>query len=283
MLLNIDFCNTLLISLFLIVKIVTGLNCRIPLARWFAACENLSSPSLLRRGSKGCDSAHRESKVRIFLWRNPLICLQYQIYSNCSCCVDRIVVRYDQIDIRRAAGDERDIQIRFVIMKILAGYLQLLVAAVCGGAGACAQGDVEVRRTARNIQLLEHRVLECGDSDLVRCRRGGHGVEGRTQVHIAGAGRRKRSRWERMWRCRRNAVEAVISAMKRSNRLDRNHLLGREGDRINAILSACGYNLRKLLRELVAIILRPVRLPPACARLLISKATSGKTAFFRGN
>ena len=57
------------------------------------------------------------------------------------------------------------------------------------------------------------------------------------------------------WR-RRNDVEAVISAMKRSNRLDRNHLSGREGDRINAVLAACGYNLRKLLRELVALIFR---------------------------
>jgi IS5 family transposase len=30
--------------------------------------------------------------------------------------------------------------------------------------------------------------------------------------------------------------------------MERNHLLGRDGDRINAILAACGFNLRKLLR-----------------------------------
>jgi len=33
--------------------------------------------------------------------------------------------------------------------------------------------------------------------------------------------------------------------------LDRNYLTGREGDKINAVLAAAGYNLRKLLRWLV--------------------------------
>lgn len=54
----------------------------------------------------------------------------------------------------------------------------------------------------------------------------GHGAQGPTRVHIAGSSKRKRSRWERMWLRRRNAVEAVISALKRANQLDRNHLLG---------------------------------------------------------
>jgi IS5 family transposase len=30
--------------------------------------------------------------------------------------------------------------------------------------------------------------------------------------------------------------------------MERNHLLGREGDRINALLTGCGFNLRKLWR-----------------------------------
>jgi hypothetical protein len=30
--------------------------------------------------------------------------------------------------------------------------------------------------------------------------------------------------------------------------MGRNHLLGDDGDRINAILAACGFNLRKLIR-----------------------------------
>ena len=47
---------------------------------------------------------------------------------------------------------------------------------------------------------------------------------------------------------RRNAIEPVISHDKHDHGLCRNHLKGQEGDRINAILSGCGYNMRKLLR-----------------------------------
>lgn len=48
---------------------------------------------------------------------------------------------------------------------------------------------------------------------------------------------------------RRNAIEPVISHVKKEHGLDRNYLKGKEGDRINAILSGCGFNLRKLLRS----------------------------------
>ncbi|MFN7943832.1 MAG: IS5 family transposase [Blastocatellia bacterium] len=47
---------------------------------------------------------------------------------------------------------------------------------------------------------------------------------------------------------RRNAIEPVIGHDKHDHGLCRNHLKGKEGDRINAILSGCGFNLRKLLR-----------------------------------
>jgi hypothetical protein len=44
------------------------------------------------------------------------------------------------------------------------------------------------------------------------------------------------------------AIEATIGQLKSDNRMNRNYLTGREGDQINAVLSAAGYNLRKLLR-----------------------------------
>lgn len=47
---------------------------------------------------------------------------------------------------------------------------------------------------------------------------------------------------------RRNAIEPIIGHEKQDHGLFRNHLKGKEGDRINAILSGCGFNLRKLLR-----------------------------------
>jgi IS5 family transposase len=40
----------------------------------------------------------------------------------------------------------------------------------------------------------------------------------------------------------------VIGREKQDHRLGRNYFKGKEGDRINALLSGCGFNLRKLLR-----------------------------------
>jgi IS5 family transposase len=47
---------------------------------------------------------------------------------------------------------------------------------------------------------------------------------------------------------RRSAIEPVIGHLKQEHGLERNHLLGQEGDRINALLTGCGFNLRKLWR-----------------------------------
>lgn len=47
---------------------------------------------------------------------------------------------------------------------------------------------------------------------------------------------------------RRAAIEPVIGHVKADHGLARNHLKGVEGDRINAMLSGCGFNLRKLLK-----------------------------------
>jgi IS5 family transposase len=76
----------------------------------------------------------------------------------------------------------------------------------------------------------------------------GHNYTGPAQTHITGQGSKKKSRWEKLWRRRRAAVEPVISHAKHDNRMIRNYLKGPEGDEMNAILSACGYNMRKLIR-----------------------------------
>jgi IS5 family transposase len=49
---------------------------------------------------------------------------------------------------------------------------------------------------------------------------------------------------------RRSAIEPVIGHIKNDHRMDRNFLLGFEGDQINALMAACAFNLRKLMREL---------------------------------
>ena len=69
-----------------------------------------------------------------------------------------------------------------------------------------------------------------------------------TEVHLAGKKKKsmKASLWK--WYARRSAIEPIFGHLKSDNRLERNHLQEKDGDRINAILSGCGFNLRKLLR-----------------------------------
>jgi IS5 family transposase len=51
---------------------------------------------------------------------------------------------------------------------------------------------------------------------------------------------------------RRSAIEPVIGHLKQEHKLERNHLLGKAGDQINALLAGCGFNLRKLWRFFAA-------------------------------
>ena len=46
---------------------------------------------------------------------------------------------------------------------------------------------------------------------------------------------------------RRSAIEAVISHMKTDGHLGRCYLKGRAGDAANVVLSAVGYNFRRIL------------------------------------
>jgi transposase, IS5 family len=67
---------------------------------------------------------------------------------------------------------------------------------------------------------------------------------------------------------RRAAVEPVIGHMKAEHRMDRNYLKGRDGDRINAVLAAAGYNFSLLLRWLERLLRALIRMlfaipPPA--------------------
>jgi len=79
----------------------------------------------------------------------------------------------------------------------------------------------------------------------------GHGYQGSAVVHVVCTIPRRATRAVRSMLKRRAAIEPTIGHLKSDNRLDRNYLTGRAGDRINAVLSAAGYNLRKLLRWIV--------------------------------
>ena len=53
---------------------------------------------------------------------------------------------------------------------------------------------------------------------------------------------------------RRSAIEPTIGHLKSDHRLERNFLRGKSGDRINALMSAVGYNFCKLLRAFACLV-----------------------------
>jgi transposase, IS5 family len=67
---------------------------------------------------------------------------------------------------------------------------------------------------------------------------------------------------------RRAAVEPVIGHIKTEHRMGRNHLKGRDGDRINAVLAAAGYNFSLLLRWLERLLRALIRALLAAPRSL---------------
>jgi IS5 family transposase len=69
---------------------------------------------------------------------------------------------------------------------------------------------------------------------------------------------------------RRSAVEPVIGHLKSEHRMGRNYLWHRQGDAINAVLAAAGYNFRRLLRwlefflrQILVQLIRRIQLVPS--------------------
>ncbi len=87
----------------------------------------------------------------------------------------------------------------------------------------------------------------------------GHGHPHKFRIWISGQVRRTTAAIKREMK-RRAAIEPVIGHVKAEHRMDRNYLKGREGDRINAILAAAGYNFSLLLRWLAELLRALIRL-----------------------
>ena len=88
------------------------------------------------------------------------------------------------------------------------------------------------------------------------------------RVFISGQKRRMTPQIKRDLR-RRSAVEPVIGHLKSEHRMGRNYLWHRQGDAINAVLAAVGYNFRRLicwlrllLWQIIATLAKP-RVNPA--------------------
>jgi len=79
----------------------------------------------------------------------------------------------------------------------------------------------------------------------------GHGIED-TKILIVPRNKSGSAKELRKWWRRRNAIEPIIGHGKSEHRLQRNRLAGGYGDQINVILSACGFNFKKLRRAFCA-------------------------------
>lgn len=119
------------------------------------------------------------------------------------------------------------------------------------GAHALHGNPYDGHTLERAIQQVER--LTSGRVENVIVDKGyqGHNYTGAAQVHVVRTIPKRATRTVRRMLKRRAAVEPTIGHLKSDNRLSRNHLSGKEGDRINTLLAAAGYNLRKLLRWIV--------------------------------
>jgi transposase, IS5 family len=73
------------------------------------------------------------------------------------------------------------------------------------------------------------------------------------RVFTSGQKRRVTPAIKRQMR-RRSAIEPVIGHIKAEHRMNRNYLAGKQGDAVNAILAAAGYNFSLILRWLKALL-----------------------------
>ena len=101
------------------------------------------------------------------------------------------------------------------------------------------------------IQQVERLAGHTPDDVMVDRGYRGHGYEGAASVHVVRTIPKRATQAVRRMLKRRAAIEPTIGHLKSDNRMNRNYLTGRDGDKINALLAAAGYNLRKLLRWIV--------------------------------
>lgn len=91
----------------------------------------------------------------------------------------------------------------------------------------------------------------------------GHGIdqgEGEIKIFISGQQKRNGTKLTKIIKKqlkRRQAIEPIIGHMKNDGKLDLSRLKGIIGDKINAVLAACGHNLRMILKHLRKLLKNP--------------------------
>jgi IS5 family transposase len=103
--------------------------------------------------------------------------------------------------------------------------------------------------------------LKCEDVYVDRGYQGAAKYVQENNIHIAGRRLKNLTRTALNWLKRRSAIEPIIGHMKSDNRMDRNYLKGKDGDRMNAIFAGSGFNFRKLIRILFCLVLKISGIP----------------------
>ena len=119
------------------------------------------------------------------------------------------------------------------------------------GAEALHGNPYDGHTLAGAIEQIERLTSQTPKDVMVDKGYQGHGYQGEATVHVVRTIPKRATRAMRRMLKRRAAIEPTIGHLKSDNRLSRNHLTGKAGDRINTLLAAAGYNLRKLLRWIV--------------------------------
>jgi len=119
------------------------------------------------------------------------------------------------------------------------------------GAQALHGNPYDGHTLTRAIQQVERLTRQTPKNVIVDQGYQGHNYTGAAHVHVVRTIPKRATRALRRMLKRRAAIEPTIGHLKSDNRLSRNHLTGKAGDRINTLLAAAGYNLRKLLRWIV--------------------------------
>ena len=78
----------------------------------------------------------------------------------------------------------------------------------------------------------------------------GHDYNGDCDIQVVNRFRKRKPRTILRWWNRRSAIEPVIGHIKSDHYMERNRLGGVLGDKLNAMLSALGFNLVKLMKAL---------------------------------
>lgn len=115
------------------------------------------------------------------------------------------------------------------------------------GAQAFAGNPYDGHTLQKSLEQAERLTGEAVEQAVCDLGYRGHGVT-TTSVSIVPRRKNHASRAIRRWWSRRNAIEPIIGHQKSDHRLNRNKLAGELGDQLNAIFSACGFNIKKLMR-----------------------------------